>query len=195
MPCCVFHAVSFLLNEPKAIKMQHHLHKTVRLPGYDYSAAGLYFVTICAHNRECAFGKISNDIVRLSPIGEIVTSAWADIPNHYNHVLLEAFIVMPNHIHGILVLEDVERRDTASCVTTHRRRFGELHAGSLGAIVRSFKSGATKTVRESGLWVGRLWQPGFYEHVICNAESLHTIQEYIYTNPQRWSIDHENPLR
>jgi REP element-mobilizing transposase RayT len=189
-------------------KPPSYLRKTVRLPGYDYATPGSYFVTVCAHNRCCIFGTIENGIVNLSPIGEIIESCWRDLPNHYLQVSLDASVVMPNHFHGILCLNHtrsiaelipnenvqvVDRRDTASCVSTGIRTLGGLQAGSLSEIIRSFKSGVTKGIHDRWLQRGRLWQPGYYEHVIRTSDSLQQIRNYILSNPQQWSADRENP--
>ena len=80
--------------------------ESARLPGWDYSQNGIYFVTVCTHNRELLFGQIENEGMTLNPYGYIVEQCWFDLPNHYSNLVLDAFVVMPNHIHGILIIDN-----------------------------------------------------------------------------------------
>jgi REP element-mobilizing transposase RayT len=88
---------------------KHH-RRSIRLKGYDYSLAGAYFVTVCVHRGRCLLGEIRDGEMHLNGLGEIAAAAWDDLPNHYPHVVLGAFVVMPNHVHGVVVLDDVDTR-------------------------------------------------------------------------------------
>jgi REP element-mobilizing transposase RayT len=149
---------------------------TVRLPHFDYCRAGGYFVTVCSHQRRCIFGDIHDGKVSLSPFGRIVASAWQNLPEHHPRVLLDEFIVMPNHIHGILLFSD-SKEDTAGCVPT--QKFGSVAPASLSAVIRSFKAAVTKNAREALRREVHIWQPRFYEHVIRNDEDLYNTRKYI----------------
>ena len=163
--------------------------KDVRLPHYDYRANGEYFVTVCTRLRWFLFGKIEDGSVIHTPLGRVVESEWNDLSRHYDHVVCDVSVVMPNHFHGIIILSRAE--DTASYVAT--RRFGQIQAGSLSSVIRSFKAGVTRRARmELGI-IEQVWQPNFYEHVIRNDEDLYNIRKYIQENPLKWELDAENP--
>lgn len=160
--------------------------RSIRLAYYDYRTAGGYFITICAANRRPHF-----DDPRLR---QIVDNAWADIPNHHPYVAIDEFVVMPNHVHGILFLEasDAEQRRTQQAAPLQRSR-PRVEPGALGAIVRSFKARVTRDVRAAtGLDVAA-WQRNYHEHVIRNEQALQRIRQYIIDNPARWEFDGENP--
>jgi len=123
--------------------------ETARLKGWDYSSAGYYFVTICTRDRLCTFGTVIEGVMRLSPIGEIARTLWQEIPDHAQGVDLDEFVVMPNHVHGIVVIRDVRiSRDVACNVSTMKARISPA-AGSLGTIIRSFKAAVTNWCREN----------------------------------------------
>jgi REP element-mobilizing transposase RayT len=176
--------------------MQHDSEKyhrrSIRLKGYDYSSPGGYFITVCAHKRECAFGKISLPDVGarpaapdLNPLGHIVKQCWADIPSHFPHVLFDEYVVMPSHIHGILIISGVARDEGKNAV----RR-----APTLSAIVGSFKSASSKEINEIRKRPDvPLWQRNYYEHVVRDEDDLNRIRQYIYDNPANWAMDVENP--
>jgi len=175
--------------------------KSARLEGYDYSAIGGYFVTICTRDRECWFGEIVGGKMQLSVIGEMARQCWQEIPNHFDNTDLDEFVLMPNHVHGIiLIIRDVDGRDVACNVSTDSDSDSKNMAmsiispkpGSLATIIRSYKSAVTR-------WCGKnncpqfAWQPRFYDHIIRNEKSLIAIRQYIYNNPAKWEIDRENP--
>ena len=159
--------------------------KQLRLKEYDYSQPGAYFVTICTKDRRHLFGGIKGESMHLNPYGRVVQSCWEEIPDHYPQVQLDEFVLMPNHMHGIIViLEDV---DTVGA----RHASPQRKNNTLGDIVGSFKYAVTKRNNESkGV---SIWQRGFFEHIIRDGKSLDRIREYIATNPQRWQLDRENP--
>jgi putative transposase len=174
-----------------------------RLPEIDYSQPGSYFVTICTKGSIQHFGVIKDGNVKLGNIGKIVRRRWLDIPDHYDNVKIDEFVIMPNHIHGIVIIEEShsDRRDanvgTEQCsVPTDRGiEFGvgrRRNYGLLSKLVKSFKDSVTKEVRKHYGAVEFVWQRSFYDHVIRNENSLHEIRKYILQNPAKWSIDEYN---
>lgn len=163
-----------------------HGRRSTRLQAYDYAQAGAYFVTICA--RACLFGEISNNTMQTNQLGQIVEECWAAIPSHFPDVELDVFCLMPNHFHGIIVI---------SVGATHAsplQRPGPS-SRSLGAIVGSFKSAATKRIRELKNMPNLvIWQRNYYEHVIRNDSDLDRIRTYIVNNPFQWANDENNPV-
>ncbi len=168
--------------------------RSVRLPGFDYSKVGMYFLTICAAERRSIFGEIRGNDATLGPIGRVVQTCWIEIPKHFPTVKIETYVVMPNHIHGILTIQsewpDANRQEkTAPAVES----FGRPTPKSIPTIVRSFKSAASKRVRESGLAGGEsIWQRGYYEHVLRNTREYVEATNYILQNPARWANDEDN---
>jgi hypothetical protein len=126
----------------RTYKTLHPGHKSLRLPYRDYSVPGIYYVTICAENNRCIFGQIENACVQRTRLGEVVRECWAAIPAHYPNAKLHAFVVMPNHLHGLIELAKIGQRKTE----IHRREFNasSVPPGSLSAIVRSFKAVVTR---------------------------------------------------
>ena len=176
--------------------------RSIRLPEHNYTQTGAYFVTICARGRERLFGQIVGDEMRLNETGRIVQACWHEIPIHFPHVELDAFVVMPNHVHGIILIvaEPVGATHASPLPPTHASPLqGHPRGpkrGSIGAIVGSFKSAATKHINELRDAPGPpVWQRNYYEHVIRNETELARIRDYIQTNPIRWALDRENPAR
>jgi REP element-mobilizing transposase RayT len=181
---------------------------SARLRGWDYAGAGWYFVTLCTRNQECFFGEIVEADLQLSTIGDIVAEEWQKTPTIRPNVELDEWIVMPNHIHGIIVIKPasdessrdvpVERlpaeRSIGKRETTHRvvSTKGRLKAGSLGAIAGQFKSVCTKRIWAAG-FPNFDWQPRFFDHIIRNEKSLKNIRQYIVNNPLKWELDKNNP--
>ena len=175
-----------------------------RLPGYDYSQAGAYFITACIHNRAMLFGAVIDGDVRLSEMGTIVQQTWDELPTHYHGIDLDAFIVMPNHVHGIIILADQSERrhgipeivrgfKTFSARRVNERARIGVHVGAgfkpavdVGAGFKPAPGPPTSTIR---------WQRGYYEHVIRNDKALDRIRAYIANNPARWADDPENISR
>ncbi|RWX47114.1 REP element-mobilizing transposase RayT [Candidatus Electrothrix aarhusensis] len=175
-----------------------HHRRSIRLRNYDYAQAGAYFVTICVQGRECLFGEITNRVMRLHDAGNIVAEQWIKTGDIRDTVELDAWTVMPNHFHGIIVLIDTARRGTArrapTCRAPTTERFGKPVSGSLPTIVRAFKSAATKNVNILRNTPGnKLWQPNYWEHIIRNETELQRIREYIHNNPTRWHEDALHP--
>jgi len=177
-----------------------HHRRSIRLPDYDYSQNGAYFITICSYQRQRIFGEIENNEPKLSEIGSIVDEFWKQIPVHFPQTELGAFVVMPNHFHGIIhiySLVDDPRRGTACCAPTTNaiqpiEQFGHLISGSIPTIIRSFKSAVTKRVHEMLPNYGSpIWQRNYYESVIRSEEAYAQIEGYILDNPLNWLTDKE----
>lgn len=165
--------------------------KITRLREYDYRQSGAYAITICTHERRMAFGRIENGDMRLHPFGLIAQERWLAIPDHHMGVQLDEFIIMPNHIHGILFIE-AEAPPTPEAETS-LRQFGKPLSSSLSTIIGSYKSGVTKRVSEARGHRTRVWQERFYEHVIRHDRDLECQREYIDGNPSGWANDELNP--
>jgi len=149
------------------------------------------------------FGRIVGEEMRLNECGRIARTCWLEIPVHFPHVRLDSYVIMPNHAHGVLWIMEtpagVEASVEVPVGAQHAaplRRARAPAPGSLGTIVRSFKSAVSKGIRESG-GAARvaIWQRNYFEHIIRNDDALHRIREYITNNPARWSLDRENPDR
>lgn len=183
--------------------MFYKYEKQYRYKGYNYAENGFYFVTICTKNREIFFGNIiktlDNVFVELSKIGKMVKKYWLEIPKHFPFVELDEFIIMPNHIHGIILInknvgtQNVgTRRNAKFCVPTdvflreYRNEFGP-QSKNLSSIIRGFKIGATKYAKNNNIIFG--WQPRFHDRIIRNDEELNRIRQYIIDNPLKWEID------
>jgi putative transposase len=177
---------------------RHH-RRSIRLQGYDYTRQGAYFTTICTHKRECVLGDIVEDQMVLSSAGRIVEECWLAIPEHFPQVDLDAFVVMPNHLHGILILAGREDNGTMRkameaamggtiyrAPTGRQEHFRQPVAGSIPTIVRTFKAAVS---RKADLASGFGWQRNYYEHIIRSEGDLSRIREYIVNNPLRWETD------
>jgi len=184
-----------------------HRRSSIRLKNYDYSRDGAYFVTICTQGRECLLGKIKNEEVELSPAGKMIQEIWKNLPQHHPGFEMDEFIVMPNHIHGIIILmENVGvglRAYPSTEMAEPKQKAGQPRRVAptitLPEVVHHFKSYTTARYRErveNANWPpfpGRLWQRNYYEHIIRNENSLKKIREYIINNPIRWQFDRDNP--
>jgi putative transposase len=166
--------------------MSVHRWRSIRLKGYDYAQAGAYFITICAQDRECLFGDVVDVAVILSSPGRIIWEAWCELPEHYQHVQLNAFVVMPNHVHGIIMLccDSVEAGLKPAATIRH----------ALPEVVRAFKTFSSRRINTWRQTPGTpVWQRNYYEHVIRSERDLEKIQEYVATNHLKWALDRENP--
>lgn len=161
--------------------------KTIRLPAYDYSTPGAYFVTICTHNRVLMLGSVADGRMETNAAGLQVLAAWESLPGRFPMVSLDAFVVMPNHVHGMLFLQDplvAERCHREDLVAKNP---------TLGEVLRAFKSVSAVRVNQA---LGRsgqpLWQRGYYEHVVRTNKELDRFRLYIEQNQVRWDEDPEN---
>lgn len=182
--------------------------RSIRLHDYDYTQEGAYFVTMCVHDHVCLLGNIVNDTVQIKGPGLIVAQTWNSLPSRFPSIELDAFVIMPNHVHGIIVLTDnrscpilpesvgVEQALPASTQTPDNiKKTGDASiAPTLGRIVQAFKSisaiACNRTLDRAG---SPFWQRNYYEHVIRDEADLNRIREYITNNPAHWAEDRENP--
>ena len=168
--------------------------RNLRLAEFDYSQPGAYFVTIVTQDRKRLFGDVLDGEMVLNDIGRMVTDFWLAIPNHFSNVELGEFMVMPNHIHGIISITNEKTMMTSNVGASHASPLPGISngpkPGSIGAIVGSFKSATSKRIHE--ITHGRdhhLWQRNYYEHVIRNERDHQAIYDYIVANPENWEKD------
>ena len=164
-----------------------HHRRSIRLEGYDYSQEGMYFVTICTVNKNCIFGNITDGEMVLNEMGTIVYNEWLQTPVIRKSIDLDVFVVMPNHIHGIIILrsgvcnEGVYKEGV--CNTP-------LQSPTIGSIVRGYKSSVTGKINALNKTRGVVvWQKNYWEHIIRDLQTYTTISEYIINNPINWSTD------
>ncbi len=205
-------------NQPDTF--QCHNRRTIRIKGYDYSRAGAYFVTICAYKKQLSFSDIHMGKNDLSDIGKLVKRYWIAIPQHFPNVGCDEFVIMPNHFHEIIVINEnnihndhtkyrndsvsrrgkatndimenayASRRGAACCAPTRDKPYFNVVPGSLGAIIRSFKSAVTKSAHKYPEYSNApIWQRNYYEHVIRNESDLSEKRKYIIDNPAKWNED------
>ena len=166
--------------------------RSIRLPGYDYASAGWYFVTICCHKRQNLFGEIQQGEMVLNAAGEMVEECWFNIPKHFPNAELHEFVVMPNHVHGIIEL--TVRAENFLPLQPIQHEFQTVIPISVASIVKGFKIGVTKWMRQN-THQNQIWQRNYYEHIIRNDESYRRIANYIVHNPQNWQEDEYFPAR
>lgn len=186
-----------------------HHRKSIRLPGYDYAQSGLYFLTLVVYKWVCLFGEIveankfgannhspaPNEAKNYSPIlseiGKIANACWLEIPKHYPNIFLHEYVIMPNHIHGIIEIvgakEGANDDSPVLKVNNHSPKW-KSPSKTIGSIIRGFKIGVTKWVREN-TDIETLWQRNYYEHIIRNQQSYDNISNYILNNPKKWAED------
>ena len=186
------------------VNTRNRQRKTNRLQRYDYSQTGWYFITICTRNRVEYFGIIEKEEMILNENGNLVKQLWMGIPKHFSNVKLDEYIVMPNHLHGIIVIDNEfpvwnagnvgnckERRSafpTTMCSLQNDDRSKML----VSKIIHGFKSSVTRQIRKQYNNYSFAWQKSFYDHIIRNERSLQNIREYIQNNPLKWAIDKNN---
>ena len=168
---------------------------SLRLAGYDYSQAGYYFVTISTHHRESLFGEIQGRKMRLNEFGRLAHDTWNDLPNHNSNCHLDAFVIMPNHVHGIVIIGN--RIDSAG---TDSRPVGvgseptPTGSTNISEVIRGFKTFSARRINDARDTKGQpVWQRGFYDHIIRQEEDVENIRAYIQQNPERWERDRNNP--
>jgi putative transposase len=172
--------------------IQKFHRRSIRLKEYDYSQTGAYFVTLVTVDRACLFGEVEAGVMRLNPFGSIVENEWRRLGERFERINLDEWVVMPNHLHGILLIveEDVNRAGTGEM----QGKATGAPPGSLGAIVGSYKSITTRMVNALRRTPGELvWQRNYYEHIIRNEDEWEAIRSYIRNNPPQWELDRENP--
>ena len=180
-----------------------HRRRSIRLKGYDYSQPGLYFITICTQNRSILLGDIENGKMILNDAGMMVHRIWNEIPNDFHNIQLHEFVIMPNHIHGIIEITTVGADSiSAPSISAKNDTGAEIGAEmdsaptpAIPKIVQSFKRHTTieyiKMVKQNIVppFEKRIWQRNYYEHIIRNEKSYYQIAEYIRNNPMKWRED------
>ncbi len=174
--------------------------ESARAAWWDYGSPGSYFITICTADRKHYFGEISEGVMHLSHVGIIADILWHEIPHHAENVELGAFVVMPNHIHGILILNGGPVVETghalslpatpAQPATPAAKRFQNPGKNTISSIVGSYKSAVTKHARRLGFEIA--WQPRFHDHIIRDDGEYQRINDYIESNPENWDKDRFN---
>jgi putative transposase len=186
-------------------------NKIRRIKGYDYAKNGTYFVTLRTQKRIFYFGEIVNSKMELSDVGKIATKCWKQIPEHFPFVVLDEFVVMPNHVHGIIIINKKDLNCFNSQQTyvsaqnlahlhkfvepdfkdlkTYQNKFGS-QSRNLSSIIRGYKVGVTKHARTNNL--DFFWQPRFHDRIIRNENELSGIRQYIKNNPKNWELDRNN---
>jgi putative transposase len=186
------------------IAMQNH-RRSIRLPGANYAQPGAYFITICTQDKACVFGTISLGVMEVNTWGLVVKQCWESVLLHFPLATLDAFVVMPNHIHGIIVISDhaTNTSDTDSKKASDDRRgmiyhalaydserqFSKPIANSLSSIIGTFKAAVTRQIRQLESTNPFHWQRNYYEHIIRDEADLDRIRGYIKSNPERWKQD------
>ena len=149
-----------------------HHRRSIRLQGYDYSQSGAYFVTICTFQRQHLFGEINNGETQLNVTGQIVSAIWQKIPQHFPNVELDEFILMPDHLHGIIVISEQAEQSI-----------------SLATIIQNFKSVSTRKINKINQNSGiSIWQINYYERIVRSDQELHRLRQYILANPENWQF-------
>ena len=198
-------------------KYNPHIHnrKSIRLKGYDYSQAGLYFITICCQNRACLFGKIDDGEMVLNDAGKHAQQCWLEIPKHFPNTTLHEYITMPNHIHGIIEIVGANNHSPNNHSPNNHSRNNHSRNGdsgngtrannysplrgttkTIGSMVRGYKIGVTKWFRENNqnqFPIGTsIWQRNYWEHIVRNENEYQRIAQYIMDNPKKWDMDKLN---
>lgn len=183
-----------------------HNRRSMRLQSWDYANSAAYFVTLCVEDRRCLFGEIADDVMRLHDFGQIAEGCWVAIPAHFPHIELDAFVVMPNHVHGILLIvsdaptNDVTVNDGRGAAllrpydSVRKLHQISVQPGSLGAIVRSYKSAVAKQINQlRNTPSATVWQRNYHDRIIRNQRELEATRKYIEDNPMQWALDEETP--
>ncbi len=191
---------------------QKHHRRSIRLKGWDYRRPGYYFVTMVVHNRACLFGRIKNKKMILNDFGKICETCWLAIPDHFDNVTLDEYQIMPNHVHGIIVITKwIDGVDTVGGDVGATHSVGATHASplrqqskqnpnndvprgpkphSVGAVIGSFRSAVTNRINKYRRTPGaKLWQRNYWEHIIRDENELNRIRQYIKNNPLKWTDD------
>jgi putative transposase len=198
--CCARHITTRKMNNYNP-NINHR--RSIRLKGYDYSQAGLYFITICINDRKCLFGEIIDGKMILNDAGKIAYKCWLEIPEHFPDTVLHEHIIMPNHVHGIIELiqsvgvqnfEPLQSQNESASnfgvqnFEPQQNQFQKIIPHSIGSIIRGYKIGVTKWFRNN-TDNKNIWQRNYYEHIIRDEKSHQRISEYIRNNPNNWNKD------
>jgi len=172
--------------------------ESTRLKGYDYSQDGCYFVTICTFHMHCYFGEVISGEIKLSDIGRVVEEEWNRNAIVRQNVELDEWIIMPNHIHGIIRINDssidVDTRRKERSPNVKRRPMSKMQKNSLGSIINQFKGVCKKRIVGLG-YSEFAWQPRYHDRIIRDSEALNSIRNYIRNNPLKWGDDAYHPAK
>jgi len=199
---------------------EKHHRRSIRLSQFDYSSPNAYFVTICSFRKECLFSDIVDGRVRLNETGAIIEDVWNQLPHRYPHIEIDSFVVMPNHVHGIIwIRNDDEYRMTHRVGAIHELPLRQIHpvgaplvgaqpndipdddragarpAPTLGDVVGAFKSITTVEYSRTQNARPKLWQRNYYDRVIRDDEELYSVRQYIHDNPKKWELDEYHQTR
>ena len=165
--------------------------RSIRLPGYDYRQAGVYFVTLCTYLKSELFGSINDGEMLLSELGKVVDEEWRRIAQARKNVELGLHVVMPNHLHGLILITESQVGESSHYLSLPPgKRSPRLQAGSLGAIIGQFKLAVARQAKSRQLHpYKKIWQRNYHEHIVRSEESLCDIRRYVIENPARWAED------
>ncbi|HZF33660.1 MAG TPA: transposase [Candidatus Angelobacter sp.] len=167
--------------------------RSIRLREYDYAQPGGYFVTICTHDHKCLFGEVVDSEMHLNELGEIVATEWLQTAEIRSEIALDAFVVMPNHVHAVVFITKDLPSPSKDVLPRARRGTGPR---SLSALVAGFKAATTRRANSiQRKPIDPLWQRNYYEHVIRNDQDLDRIRRYVTDNPARWTDDGYHPSK
>ncbi|MFH2138527.1 MAG: transposase [Candidatus Omnitrophota bacterium] len=174
--------------------VKFYTRKNNRLKHCDYTLNGYYYVTICTDGRKEWLGNVINDQIQINLYGRICQQTWLDLPTHYNNLSIDTFILMPNHIHGILIIDNFNKRvNPRGRVTNPPLQVNNNKSYSLSEIIRGFKTFSSKQINITIKTGNKFkWQRSFHDHIIRNDKSLNNIREYIINNPAAWAEDENN---
>jgi putative transposase len=176
-----------------AVPLPHR--RSIRLKDFDYAQPCAWFLTICAHEKKCIFGTVARDEMKMNALGRTANQCWLEIPKHFVNVRLISHIVMPNHIHGLIVIDSRARHAVPLQGIGCAEAFQCPVVGSVPTIIRSFKSATSKRIHEllrNTEW--QVWQRNYYESRIRNQREGRNAHRYILENPANWRHDRHNPL-
>ena len=195
------------MNERPKYNPQIHHRRSIRLKGYDYTQAGAYFITLCTHQRQALFGEVVGGEMRLSPLGQVAAAGWLRLAQFFPRSLVKDWVVMPNHVHAIVILVEPEDGSsgagkgeasalgssgipTRSLADASPQRPNGTQSGSINAILQNYKSIVARKINaQRGTPGAPVWQRNYYEHIIRDETSYLRIAEYIRNNPARWELD------
>jgi len=178
--------------------------ETTRLKNWNYASDGWYFITICTKGRENIFGIIEHGIMILNQYGRIVEQCWFDLPNHYFNLILDAFVIMPNHLHGIMIIDNTREtivsgnggivetglKPVSTDTQPNTQPQSSTTKHGIFEFVRALKTFSSRRMNELDNTAGKSrWQSRFHDHIIRDEEELHRIQQYIFNNPSTWEKD------
>ena len=169
---------------------------SLRLAGYDYAQTGAYFVTAVTQGRLELFGEVVGGVLELNEFGNVAVKTWQGLVRHYDSIVLDTFVVMPNHVHGIIFITQSDTSFANDPVGAGFKPAPTPERRGLSEVVRAFKTFSARTINNLRGTTGvSVWQRGYFDHVIRDEADLENIRTYIATNPLRWQLDRENPAR